>query len=1267
MDMKPKITVVIWDTYCALLKEAERGSGVELRLFCRHDYDTDPTAMKRTAEAMESSDLLLLYHNGQPFWTEIDPIVKELKQRKRIISVGSDAMDFEPGNVEPRIAIEVYRYFINGGQENMRRLLAFLEKECFGVDLEVLPPEELPWDGIIHPDAPGGFRSLEEYLDWYPARKGAPWVGIIASRSAYVTDGADLEYALVRALEGKGANVLLFYTMSTHNDDRGSISIGEAIQKYMVRDGKPVVSAVIKLLPFLIGQTGGTSATELLKGLDLPFFQPIVTSNMSKELFDRSPGLATDVSWCVAFPEFEGAIEPIMLGFTRENDSDERKKVWMEDRMERLSDRILERIALRNKPNSEKRVVFLLNNFPCAGAEANIGGASHLDTHATMKNVLQAMKDAGYNVEVPESGRALIENILEHKAMSDFRWTTKDEISKCGGVIKYVTAGEYREFFDNLPEKVRRDVVGTWGEPPGEGMVLNGDILVTGVQYGNAVVGVQPKRGCYGAKCDGSVCKILHDPLCPPTHQYLATYHYYEEAWGADAVIHVGTHGNLEFLPGKSVGMTGECFPDIGIGRKPHIYIYNADNPPEGTIAKRRSCATLIDHMQTVMTGAGLYRDLDALDSLLEEYASARADPSRAHQFKHMVIDMAEKANLKNLNLTHDMPLDDMVRLCHEELSKIRNSQMNLGMHIFGDIPQGEMRAELVNSIMRYDAGKGCIKDVVAECHGLTLKALYADQGAYNAEFGASNGRLIERIGKETIGLISAALRGEDMGKTAETMGLDLSGGRAEKLKGYEATVADISARMDASDELGAFIHALGGGYTEPGPSGLITRGRPDILPTGRNFYSLDPKRLLTPASWKVGIILADNTVKKYLEETEEIPESVAFFWMSNDLMMAGGEVMSQIMYLMGVRPVWSSNGQVNDYEVIPLDELNRPRIDVTVRTSGILRDNFLNCVDLLDAAVRELAERDEPADMNFIRKHALDSRGNGMSEEESTARFFSAPPGFYASGVNLAVYASSWKTEKDLAEIYIAGNGYAYGNGRNGTPSHEQFANSLSTVSVTYNKIASDEHDLLGCCGYFSNQGGLTAASRHLSGKDVKTYYGDTREPNDINVHTLADEIRRVVRTKLLNPKYIEGMKMHGYKGCADMMKRIGRVYGFEASTQEVDDWIFDDIANTFVNDQEMREFYKDNNPYALEEIARRLLEAEQRGLWDADQDALEQLKENYIEIEAWMEDLAGEGEHQGGSIDIIMADEVEAWNKAMAPAMSKVHALMERKRSKS
>ncbi len=1269
---KPKLTAVMWHSHGPMMKKSASEVGIDMDFYSSRDLEMEPSLMNSVLRSIDESDAVLFNITGQQCWDEIEAYANKLKDEKKIVSVGKRSTDWALTSVDHDIAITAYQYIINNDHENTLRLLKFLNNRLFGALEVALPPRELPWYGIVHPDRPDHlFKTTEEYLQWYKPDPSKPFVGIVFYRTFWLTDGYTVESHLLRDLESAGANVIMFFSMSSRDDTVGAISTGEAIELFLVRDDRPIVDAIVKLsgLPIMFkrmtadGEMTTVNGEKLFRQLGIPVFQPVMAHRASIEDWENSPGLTGDIASSVALPEFEGVIEPIMLGSSYDRQDSEFARTIIPGRSRRLAERIVKRIELGKKPASEKKIAIFLNNYPCAGLEANVGAASHLDTHQSITNILRKMKEEGYDVKVPASGKDLIDNILHRKALSEFRWTTVQEIERCGGVVHMMSVEEYEKFFKTLSPKVQKAMNDMWGEPPGIGMVLDGKLMITGVSYGNVMISVQPKRGCYGARCDGEVCKILHDPLCPPTHQYLASYYYYEEIWGADAVVHVGTHGNLEFLPGKSVGMSGDCFPDICIGKAPHIYIYNADNPPEGTIAKRRSYATLIDHMQTVMSASALYGELEALDVLLTDHGTARLDPAQSHQLHHQIIEAAEKANLKELNLNHEVPLDECVRLCHEALSRIRNSQMNIGMHVFGELPEGDKRVEMINSILRYDAGNGSIRDLVAQIMGADLNELYAHQDGYDVQRSISNGRLLEMIGNKTRDLIGHIVRGSSLTSALSELGLSPSEDQCAKMGGYVLQILDVDDRISDSHEIESFLDALNGRYTRPGPSGLITRGRVDILPSGRNFYSMDPNRLPTTSAWRVGVMLADGLLKKYIDETGSMPENVAFFWMANDLLMADGEVMSQIFSLLGARPKWQSNGHVKDFEIIPLSEMTHPRIDVTVRTSGILRDNFMNCVDLLDSIVRAMSELDEPVEMNFVRKHTLESLAEGASENEATARFFSSPPGSYVSGVNLAVYASSWKDEKDLADIYVAANGYAYGNSRNGAPMYAQFASNLSNVAVTFNKIASDEQDLLGCCGYFSNQGGLTAAARHLSGKEVKTYYGDTREPKDINVHTLADELRRVVRTKLLNPAWIEGMKEHGYKGASDIMKRIGRVYGWEASTQEVDDWIFDDIATTFVNDGEMREFFQENNPYALEEISRRLLEAQSRGLWDADEEVLEELRQNYVEIESWLEERAGDGEYQGGSVDIKTAADVESWNGNLSEVMKAVHERMERK----
>ncbi len=1253
----------MWDAYLPLMKKAARDCGVNLTIYANRSLEDSPERCADAVRDCAAADVILLYRTTHRFWDELEPSIRTIRETTPVICVGHEVSYWALTSTDPETATTAYRYLIYNGLENFHRLMTYLLIRFAGESETALPPIDVPWQGIIHPSAGRRiFSTTREYLDWYPAQPGAPWIGVLISRIAWVSEGYAIEQSVITDLESAGLNVLPVFTNSLQDDTTGSQNIAGVISTYFAPDGIVQVDAVVKLVTFMIGKTSRNDAvssakagSDLLASLNIPVFQPITAFYTTLEDWESSSGLSADITWTVAMPEFEGVIEPIMLGSTRAGADSEYGRTVLPERSKKIARRVSRWMTLRKKPAAERKIVFFLNNNPCASVEANIGGAAHLDAAESVVRILRRMQQEGYTVTPPASGKELMDLFLSRKAISEFRWTTCSEIVRCGGTVYRMPASEYAAYFSGLPPAVREKMLNVWGEPPGEGMVLDGDLLITGLSFGNVIIAVQPKRGCFGARCDGAVCKILHDPDCPPTHQYLATYHYYRDIFGADAFVHVGTHGNLEFLPGKGTALSETCFPDVSIGDVPFLYIYNTDNPPEGTIAKRRAYATLIGHMQVAMDSASLYGEWETLDQLLNQYETSRHDPARGHALHHMILDAVSAAHLDELAITHETPMDETVRLCHETLARLRTSSIDAGMHIFGDIPDEARKVVMISSILRYDAGDLHLspRKMIAAMFGLEYGNLLRNPGEFATVLAMSNGAAAEWIDTRVKLLVKLVLKGSDDETISDAFGRPVPDGFGE----LRERILDLNLRITESREEESLLNGMAGGYIPPGPSGLVTRGRDDVLPSGRNFYSLDPNRVPTTSAWRVGSRLADALVEKYLTESGELPETVAFYWMASDIMTADGEMMAEIFSLLGVVPVWQKNGQVRSFIVTPFDRLTRPRIDITVRSSGILRDNFTNCIDLVDRAVSAVAVLDEPPEMNFVRKHVLAEMTSGTTLEEATARIFSGKPGTYTSGVNLAVLSGAWKTEQDLAEIYISTNGYAYGNDRGGKAAHEQFAANLETVSVTFNKVVSDEHDLLGCCCYFGNQGGLTAAARHLSGKPVKAYYGDTREAENVSVHTLADELRRVVRAKLLNPKWIEGMKEHGYKGAADMMKRVTRVYGWEASTREVDDWVFDDIAKTFVTDPEMKEFFEKNNPYALEEISRRLLEANSRGLWEPDPVVLDDLKSAYLEIESWMEERSGEGEFQGGSLDVVTADDVPGWNEDIAEVMRRVH----------
>ncbi len=1192
-DCMITITALMWASYCSILNKAWhelkkdlKDLNIDLKLYSTRDM---PDKLEEFLDDAKKSDIVFIYRiSTGDFYDEIN-----INRFKNLIITGQD-----PSYWNSRLSHKAYLYTFYGGIDNFKNLLLYLIKETLNINIPVSPPKEKPFQGIYYKGKI--FESLEEFLNNVNFSKKNT-VGVLFSRHYLVNEDMEIIDTLINKLE-EHFNVIPVFTYGAKNDYLNAIGSGECILKYFFKDEKPIIDALINLLSFPLGtvvENGSLKklqGIEILKKLNVPVFHPIVSYYKTYEEWKKdTQGLSADIGWTVALPEFEGVIEPIIIG-TVHKDGVLEKKLPITDRIDKVVRRIKRWIELKYKPKKDRKVVFILHNSACASVEATVGSAAHLDTFESLIRIMNKMKEEGYYIEnIPKTGKELAKLILEKKAISEFRWTTVEEIIAKGGYLYLMDEEEYMEYFNSLPDNTKRKVLETWGDLNGKDIPASmvykdsdgkNKIVITGLKFGNIYICVQPKRGCAGARCDGRVCKILHDPECPPTHQYIATYKYFNDI--ADVIVHVGTHGTLEFLPGKNVGLSNECYPDICIGDIPHLYIYNSDNPPEGTIAKRRSYATIIDHMQTVMVNA-IDKELEILETYISEYLK-EMDVSRRHQLEHIIIEEIKKTNLSKIKekikkIEKEGKIHEKFREIFNELRDtlelIKNSKINDGMHIFGELPKGEKRIEYINSILEFDYKRN----------------------------------LREEIKK--------VLRGEDI-----------------KDKELKERILNINEKIEQSKEIDALLNAIDVKYIEPGPSGLITRGNEDILPTGRNFYSLDPYKIPTKAAYRVGVLLAEKLTEKYLKENGKYPENIAIYWMASDIMWADGEGMAQILHLLGVRPKWRS-GKVVGLEVIPLEELGRPRIDVTIRVSGILRDNFPNCMEIVDEAITKVAKLDEPIEMNYIKKHVLEGIKKGFSFREATYRIFSSKPGTYGNGVKYAVYASAWENEEDLKDAFMLWNSYAYGKNVYGVYAKNAFENILKSVDITFNKVITDEYDLFGCCSYFGTHGGLTNAARVISKKDIKVYYGDTRNSDKVEIRTLKEEIERVSLSKLLNPKWIEGMKKHNYKGAGDIAKRIGRVFGWSATTKEVDSWIFDEIFNTYIKNEENRKFFKENNIYALEEISRRLLEAYKRGLWKTDEKNIEELKTIYLEIEGNIEESHGEitGDFQGGNITIDLS----------------------------
>ncbi|MGC9017280.1 MAG: cobaltochelatase subunit CobN [Caldimicrobium sp.] len=785
-----KITVVVWQTYYNMFYKVSKAiNELEIKVYSSKYIENKPEKIFEILEIIKTCDLLFVYKSStESFWEVLEREIKEGRIDTKIVYLSYDPSYWTYSNVRPEILVKAYEYILRNGEENIKNLFYFLANQVLGISMEYKEPEEVPWEGIYHPKADKVFKDIEEYLSWYKPKNG-PTVGILFSRHHWINENLEVEDMLISEIERKGFNVIPIFAYSLKDKSLGTRGTGEIIENWLIDEkGVPRIDLLIKLIPFFLQSSRETgvekkevaeAGVELLKKLNVPVIAPVNSYYKTIEEWEKEE-LNLDIGWAIAMPEFEGVIEPIIISAQIEVEGDQRKRMPIVDRVKKLVDRIERWIELKRTPPKERRIAFILHNNPCASVEATVGSAAHLDSLESVVEILKKMKEVGYEVEPPENGKALIEEIMKRKAISEFRWTTVEEIVSKGGALDLLEVEEYLEWFNELPEKTKERMISAWGNPPGEykngippAMVYNGKIVITGLRLGKVVICVQPKRGCAGTRCDGQVCKILHDPDVPPPHQYVATYKWLSRKFKAHAIVHVGTHGNLEFLPGKGVALSSACFPDIGIDTVPHLYIYNADNPPEGTIAKRRSYAVLVDHMQTVLTESGLYEELEELDRLLGEYEIAKKkDPAKSHVLEHQILEAAKKAKLdvstkifykgKKRILSelsheemHEIPFNEIAEALHSQLTLIRNSQIQDGMHIFGKVPEGERRAEFIYSILRYDVSQEIsLRKEIAKLLGYDLEELLSHKEKVDETSGKSYGAILEeidRLGKEIV------------------------------------------------------------------------------------------------------------------------------------------------------------------------------------------------------------------------------------------------------------------------------------------------------------------------------------------------------------------------------------------------------------------------------------------------------------------------------------------------------------------------------------
>ncbi|MDB9450628.1 magnesium chelatase subunit H [Dolichospermum circinale] len=1139
-----------------------------------------------------------------------------------------------------------FQYWLGGSAENLENFLLMLadkyvlkgaEKESFAA-AKYEAPVVYPDMGIWHPLAPTMFEDVREYLNWYATRRDissnlkdplAPCVGLVLQRTHLVT-GDDAHYvAIVQELESLGARVLPVFA--------GGLDFSKPIEAYFYEPitKMQLIDAVVSLTGFAL--VGGPArqdhpkAIEALKRLNRPYMVALpLVFQTTEEWLDSDLGLhPIQVALQIAIPELDGAIEPIILSG---KDGATGKAIALQDRVEIVAQRALKWANLRRKPKLDKKVAITVFSFP--PDKGNVGTAAYLDVFGSIFEVLQGLRNNGYDVQdIPANAQELLEQVI-HDAQAQYNSPELNVAYKMS-VPEYEALTPYSHRLEE-----------NWGPPPGN---LNSDgqnLLIYGKQFGNVFIGVQPTFGY-----EGDPMRLLFSRSASPHHGFAAYYTYLERIWGADAVLHFGTHGSLEFMPGKQMGMSGDCYPDQLIGSIPNLYYYAANNPSEATIAKRRSYAETISYLTPPAENAGLYKGLKELSELIASYQTLK-DTGRGVSIVNSIMDKCRIVNLdKDIELpetdSKDMSSeerDNIVGSVYRRLMEIESRLLPCGLHVIGKPPSAEEAiATLVNiaSLDRQEEEIQGLPGIIARSLGRTIEDIYRNNDAGIL----ADVQLLQDITLATRAAVTALVQEQidAEGRVIAVSKLNfLYMGRKEPWleslhqSGY--TKVDTSAlkplfeylefclkQVCADNELGGLLQGLAGEYILPGPGGDPIRN-PDVLPTGKNIHALDPQSIPTSAAVQSAKIVVDRLLERNKSENEgNWPETIACVLWGTDNIKTYGESLAQIMWMIGVRPVPDALGRVNKLELIPLSELGRPRIDVVINCSGVFRDLFINQMNLLDQGVKMAAEADEPLEMNFVRKHALkQAEDMGINLRQAATRVFSNASGSYSSNINLAVENSTWDSEAELQEMYLKRKSFSFNSDNPGVmdESREIFETTLKTADATFQNLDSSEISLTDVSHYFDSDPTKLVASLRADGKKPASYIADTTTAN-AQVRSLSETVRLDARTKLLNPKWYEGMLSHGYEGVRELSKRLVNTTGWSATAGAVDNWIYEDTNETFIKDEEMQKRLMNLNPHSFRKIVSTLLEMNGRGYWETSEENLDRLRELYQEVENRIEGI--------------------------------------------
>ncbi|MEE4451150.1 cobaltochelatase subunit CobN [Novosphingobium resinovorum] len=1217
----------------------------------RHPYSVDLYVEKVIAHARFVCVVLL---GGKSYWPYgIDEIALIAREKGIAFAAIADGREDDPtltvASTLPAATVERLRdYLRQGGSANalsfLRTAARLIGEDCGQPDDPVpVADAGLYLQGVDRP-------SLADLrASWCP---DAPVVLLVFYRALMIAGTLDAVDAMVAALQMRGFNVAAVHVRALR--EPFAIDWLGGLMAEIAPD------VIVNATSFASSSSGEPRVGGVLERADCPILQVAFAGVEEADWQAAARGLGPrDLAMNVALPELDGRLFTRAVAFKAAERFDDVTKCGIvvprvaPDRVAFVAHLAANWASLRRTAPAQRKVALVLANYP--NRDGRIGNGVGLDTPASAASILASLRTAGYDTgAAPKDGQALM-RLMTGGVTNDL--TSLDR----SGEIS-LPLSDYEAAFAEVPEGARAKMLERWGVPSADPFVKDGSFRLAVHRFGNVCVAVQPARG-YNIDAK----ETYHDPALPPPHAYLAFHVWLERRFGAQALVHVGKHGNLEWLPGKAISLSATCFPEICAGPLPQLYPFIVNDPGEGTQAKRRIGAVIIDHLTPPLTRAESYGPLKHLEALVDEYyLAAGMDPRRLERLRRDIIDLARSQGLdKDAGAEGDG--DDALSAIDNYLCELKELQIRDGLHVFGQSPEGRLRRDLLVALARtprgYDGpGQASLLRAMAEDFALGFDPLdcrMADRwdgprpevlAAVSGEPWRTLGDTVERLellaaewvdalppplaprhpelvsgsisppAPEVGVTIGAAgsppqntapeagwtlkqVQGDEVGEHGE-----VRGGKVQAV--LHAIAADLAPRVDACGpaESAALLAGLDGRFVPPGPSGAPTRGRPDVLPTGRNFYSVDTRAVPTAVAWDLGQRSAQLMVEDYLQREGEYPRAIALSAWGTANMRTGGDDIAQALALMGVRPRWEwTSGRVTGFEMMTLAELGRPRVDVTLRVSGFFRDAFPEQMDLIDSAARAVMALEESAEDNpAAARHraetamlAAEGQDEAVAARRAGARVFGSKPGAYGAGLQAMIDEKLWHDRADLANVYLGWGSYAYGAGVEGDAERDLYAARLTQADAVVQNQDNREHDLLDSDDYYQFEGGIAAAVEHLKGRAPVSYHNDHSRPERPVIRTLADEIGRIVRGRVTNPKWIAGVMRHGYKGAFEIAASVDYLFAFAATTSAVKDHHFDAVHAAFIEDEAVRDFMAQANPAALRETAARLAEALERGLW--------------------------------------------------------------------